>query len=106
MAPDVVGTVWFSIGIARLAPGSLVEACEARAHPMPPADPIDAIQFMMEQNGLTRRDLEPLIGPRRRVAEVPNRRRPLTLQMIRRLAPALRIPTEILVRDYPLWTAA
>ncbi len=85
---------------------TLVEAYEARHHPMPPADPIDAILFMMEQRGLSRRDLEPLIGPRGRIAEVLNRKRPLTLEMIRRLSAALAIPAEILVRAYPLRPAA
>jgi HTH-type transcriptional regulator/antitoxin HigA len=84
----------------------LVEAYEAKHHPMPPADPIDAILFMMDQRGLTRRDLEPLIGPRGRVAEVLNRKRPLTLGMIRRLSAELRIPAEILVTEYPVGDAA
>lgn len=85
---------------------ALVELYEAKAHPIPPSDPIDAIEFMMEQRGLTRRDLEPLIGHRGRVAEVLNRKRPLTLDMIRRLSKELHIPAEILVRDYELNRAA
>ena len=80
----------------------LVEAYEAKSFPIPPADPIEAILFMMEQNGLTRRDLEPMIGGRGRVSEILNRDRPLTLPMIRRLAEGLNIPAEILVADYPL----
>lgn len=85
---------------------ALVEIYEAKNHAIPPSDPIDAIEFMMEQRGLTRRDLEPLIGHRGRVAEVLNRKRPLTLDMIRRLSSELHIPAEILVRDYELNRAA
>jgi len=59
-----------------------------------------------EQRGLSWRDLEPLIGSRARVAEVLNRKRALTLPMIRRLSEGLRIPAEILVRDYPVNRAA
>ncbi|HTW72288.1 MAG TPA: transcriptional regulator, partial [Acetobacteraceae bacterium] len=58
---------------------TLVEAWEARHVPIEAPDPIAAIQFMMEQKGLTRRDLEPAIGSRARVAEVLNKRRALTL---------------------------
>src|SRR5207237_5242229 len=60
----------------------LIEAYEAKHHPIPAPDPIAAILFMMEQKGLTRRDLEPIIGGRTRVSEILNRRRPLTLQMV------------------------
>ena len=81
---------------------TLVDAYEETHHPIPPSDPISAIEFMMEQRGLSRRDLEPLIGSRARVAEVLNRKRALTLPMIRRLSEGLRIPAEILVRDYPI----
>jgi HTH-type transcriptional regulator/antitoxin HigA len=85
---------------------TLVDAYEEAHHPIPPSDPISAIEFMMEQRGLSRRDLEPLIGSRARVAEVLNRKRALTLPMIRRLTEGLRIPAEILVRDYPIERAA
>lgn len=84
----------------------LVDAYEDAHHPMPPSDPISAIEFMMEQRGLTRRDLEPMIGSRARVAEVLNRKRALTLPMIRRLSEGLHIPADILVRDYPIQCAA
>lgn len=84
----------------------LVDAYETAHHPMPPSDPISAIEFMMEQRGLSRHDLEPMIGSRARVAEVLNRRRPLTLPMIRRLAEGLGIPADILIRPYPLKDAA
>jgi HTH-type transcriptional regulator / antitoxin HigA len=85
---------------------TLVDAYEEAHHPMPPSDPINAIEFMMDQRGLTRRDLEPMIGSRARVAEVLNRKRALTLPMIRRLSEGLYIPADILVRDYPIQHAA
>src|SRR4051794_22967744 len=76
---------------------TLVEAWERRHHPLDPPDPIEAIRFAMEQHGLTRSDLEPLIGSRARVAEILNRRRDLTLSMIRRLHQQLHIPAESLI---------
>lgn len=81
---------------------TLVEAYERRHHPMPPADPIAAVEFMMEQRGLTRADLEPIIGSGGRVSGVLNRRGALTLPMIRRLSEELRIPAEILIQPYDL----
>lgn len=85
---------------------TLVEAYERRHHPMPPADPIAAIEFMMEQRGMTRADLEPIIGSSGRVSEVLNRRRALSVSMIRRLSEELKIPVEILIRPYDLQRAA
>jgi HTH-type transcriptional regulator/antitoxin HigA len=76
---------------------TLVEAWEAKHHAIDAPDPIEAIRFAMEQRGLTRRDLEPLIGSRARVAEVLNGRRKLTLPMIRRLHAKLGIPAEALI---------
>src|SRR5688572_23269116 len=64
---------------------TLIEAYEKKAYPFDPPDPIEAIQFRMEQLGLTRKDLEPFIGSRARVAEVMNRKRGLSIEMIRRL---------------------
>jgi HTH-type transcriptional regulator/antitoxin HigA len=64
---------------------TLIDVYEAEHYPMDPPDPIEAIKFRMEQQGLTRRDLEPLIGTRTRLAEVLNRRRSLSIAMIRRL---------------------
>jgi len=81
---------------------TLVEAWEARHVPIEAPDPIAAIQFMMEQKGLTRRDLEPAIGSRARVAEVLNKRRALTLPMIRALGPLLDLPADVLVQAYPV----
>lgn len=84
----------------------LIEAYETRHYPIPAPDPIAAITFMMEQKGLTRRDLEPAIGSRGRVSEVLNRKRPLTLPMVRALSVLLQIPTEVLVQPYETQRAA
>jgi HTH-type transcriptional regulator/antitoxin HigA len=77
---------------------TLIDAYEAVHYPMDPPDPIEAIKFRMEQQGLTRRDLEPLIGTRTRVAEVLNRKRSLSIGMIRRLHDTLGISAEVLIR--------
>ncbi|MFN7570690.1 MAG: type II toxin-antitoxin system HigA family antitoxin [Betaproteobacteria bacterium] len=76
---------------------TLVEAYEARHLPIAPPDPVEAIKFRMEQSGLSAKDLEPIIGKRNRVYEVLNRKRPLTLAMIRRLHQSLGIPAEVLI---------
>ena len=77
---------------------TLIETYEARYFPMDPPDPIEAIQFRMEQQGLSRKDLEPMIGSRARVAEVMNRKRSLSIDMIRRLHEQLGISAEVLIR--------
>ena|ERR1700694_4451444 len=77
---------------------TLIDAYEAAHYPMDPPDPIEAIKFRMEQQGLTRKDLQPLIGTRTRVAEVLNRKRNLSIEMIRRLHHALGISAEVLIR--------
>jgi HTH-type transcriptional regulator / antitoxin HigA len=78
----------------------LVEDYEKKHHPIPPPDPIEAIKFRMEQMGLSRRDLEPYIGSRGRVAEVLNRKRGLSIEMIRNLSEGLGISAEVLVARY------
>lgn len=77
---------------------TLIDAYESEHHPVDPPDPVEAIRFRMEQQGLTRKDLEPMIGSRTRVAEVLNRKRRLSIAMIRRLHDGLGIPAEILIR--------
>ena len=77
---------------------TLVDAYENEHEPIDPPDPIEAIKFRMEQQGLTRRDLERLIGSRARVAEILNRKRDLSLGMIRRLHESLGISAEVLIR--------
>lgn len=85
---------------------TLVEAWEVRHVPIPAPDPIAAVLFMMEQKGLSRRDLEPAIGSRARVAEILNRRRALTLPMIRALSALLDLPADVLVQAYEVQRAA
>jgi HTH-type transcriptional regulator/antitoxin HigA len=77
---------------------TLIDVYEEQHHPVDPPDPIEAIKFRMEQQGLTRRDLEKIIGTRTRVAEVLNRRRGLSIGMIRRLHERLGISAEVLIR--------
>ena len=76
---------------------TLVEAYERKHYPISPPDPIEAIKFRMDQNGISIKDLEPIIGKSNRVYEVLNRKRPLTFAMIRRLHSALGIPAEVLI---------
>lgn len=75
----------------------LLEDYEARQFPFDVPDPVDAIVFRMEEQGLLQRDLVPFIGSRSRVSEILNRKRPLTVQMIRSLSGGLGIPLEALV---------
>jgi len=78
---------------------TLAVAWEEKHHVIESPDPVEAIVFAMEQRGLTRRDLEPYIGSRARVAEVLNRKRTLTLAMIRRLHAGLGIPADALIQE-------
>ena len=84
---------------------TLVEAYEQRNHPIPPPDPIEAILYFMESRGLARKDLEPHIGSRAKVSEVLNRRRPLSIEMIRRLHQGLGIPADVLIQPYEVEAA-
>jgi HTH-type transcriptional regulator / antitoxin HigA len=81
---------------------TLVEAYEEQYYSLPAPDPIDAITYYMESRGLSRRDLEPYLGSRARVAEVLNCKRSLSLDMIRRLHAGLGIAAEILIQPYAL----
>jgi len=81
---------------------ALVKAYEKKHYPIPLPDPIEAIEYYMESRGLSRQDLEPYIGSRARVSEILNRRRRLTLRMIRNLEAGLGIPAGILVQQYSL----
>ena len=84
---------------------TLVEVYEERHHPVPPPDPVDAILYFMESRGLSRKDLEPYLGSRAKVSEVLNRKRPLSIDMIRRLHAGLGIPAEVLIRPYEVQAA-
>lgn len=76
---------------------TLVDAYEQKNHPIYPPDPVAAIEFHMDQNELTRVDLEQYIGTRARVSEVLNRKRGLSIEMIRNLHEGLGIPLESLI---------
>ena len=78
---------------------TLVEAHERNHYPLDLPDPIEAIKFRMEQMNLTPKDLSPMIGQLNRVYEVLNRKRSLTLKMIRRLHKQLGIPAESLIKQ-------
>ena len=78
---------------------TLVEAYENKHYDFGSADPVEAIKFRMEQGGLTPRALEPFIGPSGRVSEVLNRKRPLSLRMVKRLHDGLKIPYESLLTE-------
>ena len=84
----------------------LIEAYEREHFPIEDPDPIDFLQHIMEARGLARKDLEPYIGSRARVAEVLNRVRPLTLEMIRNLSDGLELPADVLIRGYRVKRAA
>lgn len=79
---------------------TLVEVYEDEQYSIPDPDPVEAINYYMESRGLTRKDLEPYIGTRARVSEVLNRKRPLTLNMIRRLNSEFGISADVLIAPY------
>lgn len=76
---------------------TLIEAYEHKHFPINTADPVSAIKFRMEQQGLTQKDLEPFIGSSGRVSEVLNNKRRLSLQMVKKLHDGLHIPYESLL---------
>ena len=78
----------------------LIHNYEARHHAIPDPDPITFLLHVMEARGLTRRDLEAFIGSRARVAEILNRVRPLSLDMIRHLTIGLGLPAAVLIQPY------
>ena len=79
---------------------TLVEAYEAKHFPIPDAHPLEVIRFVMEQNGMINKDLMPYIGSSGRVSEVMSGRRPLTINMIRKLHKGLGIPADALLTEY------
>ena len=84
----------------------LIQDYEREHYPIPDPEPIDFLLHVMDARGLTRKDMEPFIGSRARVAEVLNRVRPLSLEMIRRLSTGLGIPAEVLIQPYAVTQAA
>lgn len=85
---------------------TLIEAYEEKHYPISLPDPVEAILYHIESRGLSRRDLVPFIGSRARVSEVLNRKRPLTIGMIRKLHTGLGIPAEVLIQPYSLEASA
>ncbi len=83
---------------------TLIEAYEEKYHPVLPPDPVEAIIHQMESQGLSRKDLVPLIGSRARVSEILNRKRTLSINMIRKLQKGLGISAEILIKPYKTQT--
>jgi len=83
---------------------TLVKVYEDEHYPLPKPNPIAALEYYLESRGLTRKALEPYIGPAHRVAEIMNRRRRLTLAMIRRLEQGTGIPATVLIQPYELVT--
>jgi HTH-type transcriptional regulator / antitoxin HigA len=81
---------------------TLVEAYEARRYPIDAPDPIAALEYLMEQRGVTRADLVPLFGSRSRVSEILNRKRRLTMEMAWRLHRELGMPAEAVIKPYKL----
>lgn len=77
---------------------TLLEAYEEKRYAIPLPDPIEAIKYHMESRGLSRRDLEPYIGSHAQVAEVLNRERPLSIEMMRNLHTGLSIPADVLIQ--------
>jgi HTH-type transcriptional regulator/antitoxin HigA len=80
----------------------LVEAYEKEHHGIDMPDPVSFLEYVMEARGLTRKDLEPYIGPRGRVADILTRTRPLSMGMIRRLVDGLGLPANVLIQPYAL----
>lgn len=76
---------------------TLVESYEMKHYPIAPPDPIDAIKFRMEQMGMTKADMIKYLGSQSRVSEILNRKRKLTLRMVKSLYKGLKIPAEILL---------
>ena len=76
----------------------LVDDYEARHHPISPPEPIAAIEFVLEQRGLSRKDLEGVIGSSGRISEVMNNQRSLSLAMIRKLVEKFDLPADVLIR--------
>ena len=81
---------------------TLIEAYEQKHFPIEAPDPVEAIKFRMDQLGFSNKDLEPIFGSRGRVSEILNRKRKLTLEMIRKLHTILHIPSDSLIGEYPM----
>ena len=78
----------------------LIEKFEKENYPIEMPDPIEAIKFRMEQLGMKQKDLVKVVGFKSRVSEILNRKRKLTIEMIRNLSQQLNIPSEVLIQNY------
>jgi len=78
----------------------LIEDYENKHYPIGPPNPIEAIKFRMDQLGMNQKDLGKVLGHKSRASEILNKKRRLTLEMIRKLNRELKIPTEVLVQEY------
>jgi HTH-type transcriptional regulator/antitoxin HigA len=78
----------------------LIKEYEIENHPVPPPDPIDAIKFRLDQLGLDESALTKIIGYRSRKSEIMNKKRKLTLEMVRKLNTILNIPADVLIKEY------
>ncbi len=78
----------------------LIEKYEKENYPISMPDPIEAIKFRMEQLGMKQKDLAEVVGLKSRVSEILNKKRKLTIDMIRKLSQNLSIPTEVLIQEY------
>jgi HTH-type transcriptional regulator / antitoxin HigA len=78
----------------------IIDDYESRVFPISNPDPIEAIEFRMEQMGYEQNDLAKIIGLKSRASEILNRKRKLTLEMIRKISSVMKIPTEILIQNY------
>ncbi len=85
---------------------TLVEAYEKKHYQIDPPDPVEAIKFRIEQGAITKKDLESIIGRSNRVSEILNRKRSLSLRMIRKLHYGLGIPAEVLLGESVLFDKA
>ena len=81
---------------------TLIEAYEAKHFAISAPDPVEAILHRMEALGMDRKDLEPLLGSKSRVSEILNRKRKLTMEMVRNLHDKMQLPAETLIQDYRL----
>ena len=80
----------------------IIEDCENKHLPIPEPDPIEAIKFMMEQSQMSQQQLAVILGNKGNVSKILNKKRRLSLEMIRKLSENLHLPAEILIKDYPL----
>ncbi len=81
---------------------TLIEAYEDKHHPIPDADPVEVIRFLMQVKNLKQKDLIPAFGSKARVSEVLNKKRPLNLEMARNVSEMLHVPLTALVQRYDL----